>query len=60
MGVGFGLLLLDEDSKKKAAKSGKAVDPSEQLAAKKAVARSVLLMMPAFDSLIKEAGLAEA
>ena len=58
VGVGFGMLLLHEDSKKKAAESGKAVEPSEELMAKKAVARSVLLMMPAFDSLIKEAGLA--
>jgi hypothetical protein len=57
VGVGFGLLLLDEDAKKKESKSGKGLDPAEQLAAKKAVARSVLLMMPAFDTLIKEAGL---
>jgi hypothetical protein len=59
VGVGFGLLLLDQEASKKSAKSGKSLDPKEEQGSKAAVARSVLLMMPAFDSLIKEAGLAQ-
>lgn len=59
VGVGFGLLLLDQEAGKKSAKSGRSIDPKEELGSKVAVARSVLLMMPAFDSLIKEAGLAQ-
>jgi hypothetical protein len=56
VGTGLGLLILHEDVKKREEKSGKAVDESELAAAREAVARSVLSMMPAFDSLAKEAG----
>jgi hypothetical protein len=55
VGVGLGLLLLNEDFEK----SQEPVDSAVELTAKKAVARSVLLMMPAFDTLVKEAGLHE-
>lgn len=57
VGLGLGLLLLNEDFEKRAEKAREPVDPAVELTAKTAVARSVLLMMPAFDTLIKEAGL---
>lgn len=60
VGVGLGLLILSEDQDKREKKSGEPIDSVLQLSAKQAVARSVLLMMPAFDLLVKEAGLAEA
>jgi hypothetical protein len=59
VGVGFGLILLREEEEKRAAKENRASQSDDYLAAKKAVARSVLLMMPAFDALVKEAGLDE-
>lgn len=59
VGVGLGLLLLNEDFEKRMEKSQEAIDPAVEMAAKTAVARSVLLMMPAFDTLVKEAGLHE-
>lgn len=59
VGLGLGLLLLNEDFEKQAEKSKEAVAPEVELTAKTAVARSVLLMMPAFDALMKEAGLSE-
>lgn len=59
VGVGLGLLLLNEEFEKQAEKEKTAVDPTVELTAKSAVARSVLMMMPAFDTLIKEAGLNE-
>ncbi|ODQ99158.1 hypothetical protein BHQ21_25465 [Mycobacterium sherrisii] len=59
VGTGLGLLLLHEELKKKE-KAGEGVNAAiteEQLAvAKKAVARSVLSIMPAFDTLAKETG----
>lgn len=57
VGLGLGLLILHEDEQKRAAKSKQPADPDRELVARQAVARSVLLMMPAFDSLVKEAGL---
>jgi hypothetical protein len=59
VGLGLGLLLLNEDFEKRAEKDKEPIDPRVELTAKAAVARSVLLMMPAFDTLIKEAGLSE-
>lgn len=59
VGLGLGLLLLNEEFEKRAEKTSQPVDPEIELTAKTAVARSVLLMMPAFDTLIKEAGLEE-
>lgn len=60
VGLGLGLLVLHEDSEKRAQKTKQPVAPELELVAKQAVARSVLLMMPAFDSLMKEAGLTES
>lgn len=60
VGLGLGLLVLHEEAEKRAQKSKQPAEPEMELTAKQAVARSVLLMMPAFDTLIKEAGLAES
>lgn len=57
VGTGLGLLFLDQEFKKKE-KAGEPVDERVELDAKQAVARSVLTMMPAFDTLAKEAGVA--
>jgi hypothetical protein len=57
VGTGLGLLLLHEETKKREEASKQAVDPAHDLVSRQAVARSVLLMMPAFDSLVKEAGI---
>ena len=57
--TGLGLLLLYEDMKKREKKETKGIDDREVLGAKQAVARSVLLMMPDFDVLAREAGLVE-
>jgi hypothetical protein len=60
VGLGLGLLILHEDEQKRGAKSKQPADPERELVARQAVARSVLLMMPAFDALAKETGLLEA
>lgn len=57
-GVGLGLLMLSEETRKRE-KAKEAVDEKLELASKQAIARSVLLMMPAFDAVLKEAGLEE-
>jgi hypothetical protein len=59
VGVGLGLLLLHEDLKKRESGTKKPVDSEQVLIAQQAVARSVLLMMPAFDTLAREAGVEE-
>lgn len=58
VGVGLGLLILREEGRIRADKSLPVLDEKAELAAKQAIARSVLVMMPAFDDVIKEAGLA--
>ena len=58
VGTGLGLLYLREQFKQRA-KKGQQVDEQVELDAQQAVARSVLSMMPAFDSLAREAGLDE-
>jgi len=57
VGTGLGLLLLHEDLKARQQKSKKPVDDEQAAAARQAVARSVLLMMPAFDTLARAAGI---
>lgn len=59
VGTGLGLLLLHEEYRRRAEKSLEPVDPAVELASKQAVARAVLLMMPAFDTLIREVGISE-
>jgi hypothetical protein len=56
VGTGLGLLLLHEDVKRREKESKMPVDEDQVLVSKQAVARSVLLMMPAFDTLVREAG----
>lgn len=56
VGTGLGLLLLHEDLKQRKRTNKKPADEGQVLASKQAVARSVLLMMPAFDTLAREAG----
>ena len=56
VGTGLGLLLLHEDVKRREKTSKQSVDEDQMLVSKQAVARSVLLMMPAFDALVREAG----
>jgi len=57
VGTGLGLLLLHEDNKKRQKKNNNLVDPTQTLISTQAVARSVLLMMPDFDNLIRESGI---
>jgi hypothetical protein len=59
VGTGLGLLLLHEDVKKREKANNAAVDDEQLSIAKQAVARSVLLMMPHFDALAREAGIEE-
>ena len=59
VGAGLGLLVLHEEYRLRAKNRKDTVDPAVELTAKQAVARSVLLMMPAFDSLIREAGISD-
>jgi hypothetical protein len=58
VGAGLGLLLLDRDLKAKATSDGNPVSPEFELAAKQAAAQSTLVMMPQYDRLAKEAGIA--
>jgi hypothetical protein len=57
VGTGLGLLLLHVDMKKRQEKSKRPIDDEQVLSSQQAVARSVLLMMPAFDALAREAGI---
>lgn len=57
VGLGLGLLLLNEENEKRAKEGKQAIDADVEVAGQQAVARSVLLMMPSFDALMKEAGL---
>jgi hypothetical protein len=57
VGTGLGLLILHEDTKKREQQSKKPVDVAQIGASRQAVARSVLLMMPAFDALARESGI---
>ena len=59
VGVGVGLLLLDQDARVKAAREGELGD-SWLAAAQQAIARSVLSMMPAYDQLAREAGVTDS
>jgi hypothetical protein len=59
VGLGLGLLVLHTDIEEREKKGKQPIEPDTELTAKQAVARSILLMMPAFDSLIREAGLDE-
>jgi hypothetical protein len=58
VGTGLGLLYLNQQLERRA-KSGDQVSDEFELDAKQAVARSVLTMMPQFDRLAREAGVAE-
>ena len=55
VGTGLGLLLLHEELKSR--NGSQPLDEEQFLVAKQAVARSVLLMMPSFDALVREAGI---
>ncbi|MGA4993820.1 hypothetical protein [Nonomuraea bangladeshensis] len=57
VGTGLGLLLLHEDLKRREKGKETPVDPEQIVISQQAVARSVLLMMPAFDTLVSEAGI---
>lgn len=59
VGVGLGLLVLHDEHTKREKEKRQAIDPQVVLASKQAVARAVLLMMPAFDALVRESGLEE-
>lgn len=56
VGTGLGLLVLHEDLKRREKENENPTDDSQVLVSKQAIARSVLLMMPAFDTLVREAG----
>lgn len=56
VGVGVGLLLLDETLARRM-KTGEKIDEEYVRASQRAVARSVLSIMPEYDALAKEAGL---
>ncbi len=58
VGTGLGLLYLNQQLTARA-KKGEPIDEAFELDAKQAVARSVLTMMPAFDRLVREAGVQE-
>ena len=57
VGTGLGLLLIHVDTQKRQEKSKKLIDDEQVLSSQQAVARAVLLMMPAFDELAREAGI---
>jgi hypothetical protein len=57
IGTGLGLLYLNQQLRQRARRGP--IDEAFELDAKQAIARSVLTMMPAFDSLVREAGLTE-
>lgn len=56
VGTGLGLLYLDQQFEKRAAK-GERISDEVELDAKQAVARSVLTTMPAYEALAKEVGI---
>jgi len=55
VGIGVGLALLDQETKK-FAKAGKPVDEEVLLGSKRAAAQAALSVLPEFDALAKEAG----
>jgi hypothetical protein len=57
VGLGLGLLVLQDADAKRASNGMVAADVEYQKVAAQAVARAVLLMMPEFDSLAREAGI---
>ncbi|MGO4534388.1 hypothetical protein [Leifsonia sp. 2MCAF36] len=59
VGVGLGLLIIDEEYSKETHRSGKPANEAEIRIAQQAVARSVLFMMPSYDDLTKQMGLDE-
>jgi hypothetical protein len=59
VGTGVGLLILREHQQERS-KAGHTVDEDDDLHARQAIARSVLTMMPDFDSLIREAGIEDS
>ena len=56
VGTGLGLLLLHQNLTQREKASKQPVDEEQVLVSRQAVARSVLLMMPAFDTLAREVG----
>lgn len=58
IGTGLGLLYLNQQLEQRA-KAKEQISQAFELDAKQAVARSVLTMMPAFDLLVREAGVTE-
>lgn len=58
IGTGLGLLYLNQQLEQRA-KRRESISEAFELDAKQAVARSVLTMMPAFDRLVREAGVTE-
>lgn len=59
VGVGVGLLLLDQEEQRRT-KTSESTPDGWVDRSKEAVARGVLVMMPEFDALVREAGLDEA
>lgn len=57
VGTGLGMMVLQEADAQAEKKGEEPLKPEQVLAAKQAIARSVLLMLPEFDSLSKEAGI---
>lgn len=55
VGIGVGLMLLDQESRK-LAKAGKPIGEEALLACKRAAAQAALSVLPEFDQLAKEAG----
>jgi hypothetical protein len=58
IGTGLGLLYLNQKLEQRA-KANERISQAFELDAKQAVARSVLTLMPAFDLLVREAGVTE-
>jgi hypothetical protein len=55
VGIGVGLVLLDQEAKK-LAKAGRPIDEDALLACKRAAAQAALSVLPEFDQLAEEAG----